>query len=177
MKPGVVLGTGGDCVSRITIKKFKESKSLSEETMAYTADVYFDGKKVGRAVNRGHGGMTMVDPYDGTQEGLRAADAWARENPLPVGGGNVEGKPHDFKTSDLGEYADELAYRESVAGDLRRALSKRVLMLKPDGKIYECRPKPGATLDPAAVARMVPDAKVLNLMPFDEALALYIASA
>jgi hypothetical protein len=43
------------------LKKVKYSPSLSEETNAFTAEVWLDGKKVGYASNRGHGGNTDVD--------------------------------------------------------------------------------------------------------------------
>ncbi len=40
----------------INLKSLKYSASLSEETLAFTATVYVDGKRVGDCVSRGHGG-------------------------------------------------------------------------------------------------------------------------
>jgi hypothetical protein len=40
----------------IELRKVKYSASLSEETAAFTADLYFDGVKVGTASNHGTGG-------------------------------------------------------------------------------------------------------------------------
>jgi len=47
----------------ITLKNVKFSEHLSEETNAFTADVYFNGKKIGYAKNSGHGGETSVMSY------------------------------------------------------------------------------------------------------------------
>ena len=43
----------------ITLKKFKPSKAMSEETNAFTADLYIRSCKVATCSNRGHG-----DPID-----------------------------------------------------------------------------------------------------------------
>lgn len=45
---------------KIELKRFSHAPRLSEETTAFTADVWVDGKKVGWAKNGGHGGNTMV---------------------------------------------------------------------------------------------------------------------
>ena len=44
----------------IKLKNLKVIKSMSEETLCFTATVYVDGKKAGTASNRGFGGMTDV---------------------------------------------------------------------------------------------------------------------
>lgn len=45
---------------RIELKSVDIAKNLSEETLAFTATVYFDGEIVGEAANRGRGGMTNL---------------------------------------------------------------------------------------------------------------------
>ncbi len=47
---------------RITLKSLKHAAYLSEETNAFTATVYFDGKRIGHGRNDGHGGCTDVLP-------------------------------------------------------------------------------------------------------------------
>ena len=47
---------------RITLKSLKHAAYLSEETLAFTATVYFDGQRIGQGRNDGHGGCTDVDP-------------------------------------------------------------------------------------------------------------------
>ena len=41
---------------RVALKSLKIAKHLSQETLAFTATVYVDGKKIGHAENHGHGG-------------------------------------------------------------------------------------------------------------------------
>lgn len=55
--------------ARVTLKSVKINEALSEETTCYSATVYLDGKKVGTASNRGHGGE---DFYDWTDKGAGA---------------------------------------------------------------------------------------------------------
>ena len=45
---------------KIEIKNLSHNKRLSEETQCFACSVYVNGKKVGTAENRGHGGCTMV---------------------------------------------------------------------------------------------------------------------
>ena len=45
---------------RVELKKLQVFLRMSEETLAFAADVYVDGKKAGFAKNDGHGGCTMV---------------------------------------------------------------------------------------------------------------------
>jgi hypothetical protein len=45
---------------KIELKRFTTNARLSQETAAFAADVWVDGKKVGDAKNDGHGGNTMV---------------------------------------------------------------------------------------------------------------------
>ena len=47
----------------IKLKNIKFSEHLSEETNAFTADIFVNGKKVGYAKNDGHGGCTWYHPY------------------------------------------------------------------------------------------------------------------
>jgi hypothetical protein len=42
------------------LKRFTTNARLSQETTAFAADVWIDGKKAGTAENDGHGGATMV---------------------------------------------------------------------------------------------------------------------
>ncbi len=44
----------------VELRRFTTNARLSQETTAFAADVWVDGKKVGHAQNDGHGGATMV---------------------------------------------------------------------------------------------------------------------
>jgi hypothetical protein len=51
---------------KVELRKFTHSPALSRETIAFTADLYIDGEKVGRAMNDGGGGsnhLTMPLEY------------------------------------------------------------------------------------------------------------------
>lgn len=45
---------------KVELKRFTTNARLSQETTAFAADVWVDGKKAGFAENDGHGGNTMV---------------------------------------------------------------------------------------------------------------------
>ena len=47
---------------KIELKNIKFYERMSEETNAFTADLYVNGKKVGYAKNEGHGGCTDYYP-------------------------------------------------------------------------------------------------------------------
>ena len=49
-----------DIISRLTIKKMNVALNLSRETTAFTADIFYEGEKVGSAENDGNGGATTV---------------------------------------------------------------------------------------------------------------------
>lgn len=55
-------------MERIKLKNIKYSASFSEETNAFTADIFFDNKKVGYCVNRGSGGSTDCYPWDASKK-------------------------------------------------------------------------------------------------------------
>lgn len=67
---------------RLAIKNYKEFKQLSEETVAFAASLYFDGKKVADAKNDGHGGPNYYYFTDRTveQEVWAFAKAWGAEH-------------------------------------------------------------------------------------------------
>jgi hypothetical protein len=54
----------------VTLKNVKFSEHMSEETNAFTADVYVDGVRCGYAKNDGCGGNTNVHPYSFQQSEL-----------------------------------------------------------------------------------------------------------
>lgn len=50
---------------KIELKKLKIAEHMSEETTAFTADIFIDGKEAGYAKNDGHGGCTFYQHYPG----------------------------------------------------------------------------------------------------------------
>lgn len=98
---------------KIELKKLKVAEHLSEETTAYTADVYIDGKCVGYAKNNGQGGETDIycnHPSDSPLHGLlNQAIEWAKtQPPYSEGGGNPLPMTLDF-------YLDLMVYDVLIA--------------------------------------------------------------
>lgn len=52
-------------MERIKLKNVKYSARFSEETYAFQADIFFDNKKIGFASNRGVGGSTDCNLWNG----------------------------------------------------------------------------------------------------------------
>lgn len=52
-------------MERIKLKNVKYSARFSEETYAFQADIFFDNKKIGYCINRGVGGSTDCNLWDG----------------------------------------------------------------------------------------------------------------
>lgn len=64
---------------RLQLKKLSLPRGMSQETLAFTADVWFDGKKIGAARNDGGGGSTTI--YPAARGALEEATEWARTLP------------------------------------------------------------------------------------------------
>lgn len=52
-------------MERIKLKNVKYSERFSEETYAFQADIFFDNKKIGYCINRGTGGSTDCNLWNG----------------------------------------------------------------------------------------------------------------
>jgi len=66
---------------KIELKSIKHSESLSEETNAFTADLWVDGKKVGFCKNQGHGGGTYITHYDNMRDELGEVERYCSSLP------------------------------------------------------------------------------------------------
>jgi hypothetical protein len=74
---------------RISVKNYKVVAELSEETECYTATIYMDGKRIGKASNRGSGGPDeyLFDSRELSDAFYEYAKEWAasdavQNNPL-----------------------------------------------------------------------------------------------
>jgi hypothetical protein len=165
----------------ITLKNVKHAEFASEETNCFSADVYIDGKKEGTAENDGHGGATFINPY------ALAAKLDAYGATLPRITSTTlkdETDPTGFFTyTQTGEtLIDDLLEKHLLEKDVKRALSRRVLFTM-TGKpgLYQLKPMKAAPLkallaEPNLATKLKAD-KVLNLLPLEEAVALYKANA
>lgn len=73
---------------KIELKAIKHHTSLSEETHAFSASLYIEGKRVATASNRGHGEPVDIRPLDGQRDALDKAIAFlARQSKVSIGVG------------------------------------------------------------------------------------------
>lgn len=90
---------------KIELKRISYSERLSEETNAFAADVYIDGKKVAYAKNDGHGGCTFIHPFPGMRAELEKAEAYCKTLPKYLGKYemNLETKVDELLEEELGK--------------------------------------------------------------------------
>jgi hypothetical protein len=75
---------------KIELKKIKIAEHMSEETTAFTADIYVDGKEAGYAKNDGCGGCTNYHSYEGKRSLIEKAEKYCLTLPaqkIDMGGG------------------------------------------------------------------------------------------
>ena len=151
---------------QITLKNVKYSEFASHETYCFEATIYLDGKKAGQVRNDGQGGCNFYYPHSIEE----AINAYAVTLPPVVSGGITLNHDADWLIMDL--MAEWLTSR-----DLKRALSKRVLFTNSGGVIMETsalsKERLADVLSKPESLQKLGVEKVLNLLPFGEALAIY----
>ena len=157
--------------TRITLKKVRIAKIQSEETLAYTADIYFDGEKVAYARNDGCGGETLINPFQNTFAAMKRADDFACSLPADTSHGITI-------DSSLERVANSLAYDEEIARELKSRIKRGVMFIKgsaenPQGTIYRLRVPRGRKLSEGFDAVRKRGYTPINDLPFDVALRLY----
>ena len=160
---------------KIELKNIKYFEFASHETSCYQATIHIDGKKVGTVENDGHGGTDMVHPWSVAQQ----IDAYAATLPVVVCSFNdpETGKPAEMSQNHETIFNDILT-DWLHAKDLKRAMSKRILFTKEDGRIYETKSMPAPDLkwqltNQPKLQDALKATAILNLMPFDQALKTY----
>lgn len=161
----------------ITVKNLKYAEFASQETPCFEATVYVDGKRFCASSNEGHGGPNMDYPIGGTMamstllkqiEELNKRIAATAKPPL-------ESEPEwEKELWERGFRPDfEMMVMEAVntalaVKTLKKELKKAVFM-EEDGKLYRAR-----HLNAESAAKAYPKANILNLLPFEEALDIYM---
>jgi hypothetical protein len=142
---------------KIELRKMKSAPSMSQETNAFTAEVWVDGVRRGTARNDGHGGPNHVEPASLALE----IEAHARTLPpvkVPWGRGELE------MCGDL--LLGRMVQRALEGKRLERMLKTKTVLLK-GGKCY--------TVKGHAVP-VRPGEEHLNGLPFEDALTKYLAA-
>jgi hypothetical protein len=122
---------------RISLANVKVSRSLSEETLAFTADVRFDGQKIGDARNDGRGGQARVHIYG--QYRAQVAEYVATLPAYDLGFG-----PHGWTLADL---VDHLASVVDATNEITRKAKRNAVLLVPTDPAGSYRTGPLAGLD------------------------------
>ncbi|MDJ0390204.1 hypothetical protein QMO56_19005 [Roseomonas sp. E05] len=158
---------------KIELRKIDYSASLSEETNAFSAEVWIDGKKEGHAQNHGTGGPTDVHPNT-----LRARlDEYGKTLPKVDIGASLGGEPH-LIVQDAEWIVGQLLDDWILLRDLRKRLKKRVLYVEL-GQHGIMQTK---VLPPEKIAQILGSAEIkakwrvetwLNSLPEEEALKLF----
>lgn len=156
---------------QIELKNIKHARSLSEETNAFTADIWIDGDKVGYAKNNGQGGGTDIRPLEGQRDKLREAEKWAASLPseiVELGDGPIELKPR------LDTVVDELVEDDLMVKDLQKEFRRGVVVHNEDGSMGVYPYKKGmAAADKKRMQEVVRQKgkTVLNDLPKEDLLA------
>ena len=151
----------------IELKNVKYSEFASHETHCFEATIYVDGKKAGTAENRGYGAPTSIFPM--TLHNTLQAYALTLP-PIQYD----EGK-HVFLQSADG-VIDDLVTAWLYARDLKKAMQKRILFVRGQDML-ETKGMDSTSLQkwltrPDLQQKLNAD-KVLNLLPFGEAVSVY----
>lgn len=156
---------------KIELKNVHYSAALSEETNAFTADIWVDGKKAGYAKNGGTGGNTDVGPQE-LFDRLQAHGATLPKKDLGDG---------ITVDQDAESLVDDAFTEWLLTRDLKSLMRKGAVVTLTDKPGLYTMTKKGVA--PDTYARAVSENKekcgvkqVLNVMPFDVALALYKAN-
>lgn len=142
---------------KIEVRKLKIYRSFSEETTAYTADIFVDGIRTFAARNDGHGGCDFYQPYPTAKVTVEQVDAWLKAN-NPA----TEFGPYDLEWFMIGQLdaAESASERKRIEKKFAGILAKSVAALR-DGALvtFKAAPTP-ANL--AAVRARHPALVVLN---------------
>jgi hypothetical protein len=117
----------------LQLKNVYFSERLSEETNAFTADIFFQGKKVGYAKNDGQGGCTNITHYPEQREGFRKAEEYATTLPKIVyeGRGGLKGFEVD---SNLENQVDRLFENWVNKKEIQKYEKKGLFFQEPNGR-------------------------------------------
>lgn len=155
---------------RIELRKIDYSASLSQETTAFSADIWIDGIKEGHATNHGQGGPTLIEPLALS----RRLDKHGKTLPIET----IEGDP-PFVFQPDGEWLVGAALNTWILRrDMKRALKKRILFTRSDQPgLFQSK-----VLKPVQLQHTLASSEIrqkwnvqvfLNLVPEEEAFRLY----
>jgi hypothetical protein len=121
---------------KLELKNIKFSEAMSEETYAFTADLFVNGKKIAYCKNNGHGGCTSYNPYDAdTRVILKQADAYAESLPEvkydEFGGGSFAASLENTIDHMFSAWLEEKDKKKNIAR-LRKDMAKGLVYGTPE---------------------------------------------
>jgi len=154
----------------ITLKNIKHSEFASQETHCFEATIYIDGKKAGQVRNDGQGGCNFYSPH--TIE--EAINTYARTLPPTIYEYGGESMTIE---QDADVLVGDVLTNWLIARDLKRAMNKKILFVDSGGEIRETKTLAKNMLElflsqPEKLKHLRAE-KILNLLPFAEALSVY----
>lgn len=158
---------------KIELKNIKYAAFASEETNCYSASLYVDGKKLAEVSNDGKGGCDRVYPVNGkTRDDIRALEKVIKETypSKELHGMTIE--------PDLEIVCGELLNRHLQKKDFKKQM-KTVTYVKPGEKgVYSLpktyKPTEDVITKLKSIHEWYNNVIVLNLLPEEEALELYL---
>jgi len=158
--------SNGGLTMKIEIRNVKYAKFASQETECFEATVLINGKVEGHVSNEGHGGNNRYHPFELETK----LDEHAKTLPQC----ETQYGPLEM-SADL--IIGELFTNWLLAKDLKNTLKTRVLFLR-DGKLLQTKKYPKEQLEKIAqtseLALALKAEKVLNALPFEEALTIFV---
>jgi hypothetical protein len=167
---------------KIELRKISYSASLSEETNAYTAQVWVDGVHVCDVSNHGTGGPDEQHPARGkTYADVQALNDYCKAT-YPKETYNFGGDAKGEYEVDLEHLCGQLLTAHLIERDLRRSLKAKVLFTKKGTEgVYQISLKKVAPAQYPQFFKIIREKNnadlILNEMPFDQALDVFKRTA
>lgn len=131
---------------KIELRKLQIAKQLSEESTAYSAEIWIDGERAFLASNRGSGGCDFYQPVG--RYSVQEVDAWLLQN-RPIVAYRGIGVPADLET-EVAMLMDGI----EVAKRLKRLMRTHVVAIKANEVVsYPLKGQDPAKLKAALLAR------------------------
>lgn len=165
--------------NKLSLTALKVHAALSEETLCFTCNVLWDGRKIGVASNRGCGGMTDIH-FTGSKADIEAAKAYADQAPVLEDDGTqmmlANGQPMFLGLDGLvDELACELDMVKRITSYLKRVMKTKTVAHTGGKELVFSAAY--STAVAGKVREKYPDAVVLNELPIEEAVRKSFALA
>jgi hypothetical protein len=159
----------------ITLKALSANERLSEETLCYSATLYWHGRKIGAVQNHGHGGCTFFRPDPkASKADIDAATAHAATHTWDFNGTTEPYELVDLADEIASAKVDEAANRRH----LKRELKKATVIVLTDGaarSVVSVKRAFAPAFVPAIHARYAGRSPViLNELEFEAAFKLFV---